>query len=206
MTQGRRDGDRWPASSPAMLRSSSTCGQRIPSPSPRSSHCARCTGVASARRGYHASGTAIRRPSRSETTISSTVTSTSLARGPSTVEELIPSLLEASAIHTDVVSNLIQFLCRKAAGRCQFQGAQPDLGKTPVPLHMDMWRLASFVAVKEKTIRSDNRHCRHRSIIPFSFQGMSRNLFRPADSRLRPRESGGSPCRSCRSGGYRVRA
>lgn len=93
--RAHRDAEGTPRSNPSALRSSSTSGQWIPAPSPRSSKRARCSGVALRRRGNQARGVARRRPSARTTTSSSSVTVTSLIRGSTLgIEKAMPCLLE----------------------------------------------------------------------------------------------------------------
>src|ERR1700694_2399697 len=67
----------------------------MPTPSPSNSQPLRCGSVAWRSRGNQARGTTILRPSTNETTSSSWLTSTAIARAlASTTEELIPCLQE----------------------------------------------------------------------------------------------------------------
>src|SRR5437762_10284607 len=87
--------DAFPAMSASTEISSSSCGQWIPSPRPIRLHVERSSTVAWPRRGYHARGTEIVRPSLKSTVSVSSVVSTFVARGTfnSIAEELIPCLV-----------------------------------------------------------------------------------------------------------------
>ena len=145
-----------PRKSPLTLRSSSTPGQWMPSPSPSSSQSARCSGVARRRRGNHASGAEIRRPSARTTINSSSVTSTCRARGlGSTAKELMPSLLESLFVVCYEPREFTQLVRCEASRRGQCDGLEPELGKAAITLHMHMRRLATLIAEEEEPIRAD---------------------------------------------------
>jgi hypothetical protein len=114
-----READGVPRRSPATLRSSSTSGQWIPAPSPRISKWRRCSGVARSRRGNHARGVAIRRPSARTTISSSSVSAISLARGSLLGdEELTPGLLESRSVFLDEPLNPANLVSGESGGRC----------------------------------------------------------------------------------------
>src|SRR6266542_4627517 len=152
---------------PATLRSSSTSGQWMPSPSPRSCQFDRCAGDAWSRRGNQASGTLTLRPSTSDTVSSSSVTRTSCARGTaSTTEELIPCLQKPlSILHHDTLDRA-QFGSRKPASRSQPNRIQPEFGHFPLLLSVDVRRLGALVAVGKEPKGADLPERRHREIPP----------------------------------------
>jgi hypothetical protein len=145
-----------PRKSPLTLRSSSTLGQWMPSPSPSSSQSARCSGVARRRRGNQASGAEIRRPSARTTVNSSSVTCTCRAKGlGSTAKELMPSLQESLVVICYEPHELTQLMrCEADRGR-QCDRLEPELGESAITLHMDVRRLTPFIAENEKPIRAD---------------------------------------------------
>ncbi len=117
--RAHRDAERAPRRSPSALRSSSTSGQWIPAPSPRSSKRARCSRVALRRRGNQARGVARRRPSARTTTSSSSVTVTSLIRGSTLgIEKATPCLLELVPSFLDDALNLAEFDRREPGTGC----------------------------------------------------------------------------------------
>ena len=145
-----------PRNRPFTLRSSSALGQWMPSPSPNSSHSARCSGDARRRRGNQASGAEMRRPSARTTVNSSSVTSTCRARGLySTAKELMPLLQKNLVVIGYQPHKLAQFICGKTTRRRQGNWLEPELGEGAITLHMDMRWLAAFVTKKEETIRAD---------------------------------------------------
>jgi hypothetical protein len=85
--------DARPVSKLPTLMSSSKAGQWMPEPPPISRQFERSSGVPCRRRGYHASGAEIERPSDSSAVIASPLMVTVSARttGVSVVEELIPA-------------------------------------------------------------------------------------------------------------------
>lgn len=97
--------DGWPESRFATLMSSSIFGQCTPCPPPMSRQELRSAAVACTRRGYHASGTAMVRPSVSPTVKVFSLTSTRLAKASrvSTVEALIPILQQLLSMLLDTV-------------------------------------------------------------------------------------------------------
>src|SRR5262249_46960528 len=108
--------------------SSSIASQWSPTPPPIASHCLRCAGVASSRRGNHTKGTDTVRPS-SNTTVSESSehdASTANASAAST-ETGIPSLQEEFSMLVDEFSNLRQFVASKTSVRRQRHRIEPEL-------------------------------------------------------------------------------
>ena len=83
-----------PRKRPRVLRSSSMSGQWIPYPAPAMRQFARCSDVACSRRGYHAKGTVMVRPSKRSTLIASSVTRTSLTRSPALGSKVVIPCLQ----------------------------------------------------------------------------------------------------------------
>jgi len=158
----RRGGAGVPLSSPSTLRSSSTSGQWMPSPLPRSSQLFLCSAVASRSRGNHARGTQSTRPSARLTTSSSSVQETSWARGLTlTAEVLIPSLQELNLMLENEDANLAKLLRRKVGGPRERDGLQPVLRELVAPPNVDVWGLDPFVTEEEEPVWPRNENGRH---------------------------------------------
>src|ERR1700692_3042901 len=117
----------------------------MPAPSPSSSQALRWASVAWRSRGNQASGTAILRPSVNETTSSSRVASTPIARAlASTTEEVIPCLQEVLPLFGHQALHSCKLGGREAAGRGESHGTEPEFRHLRFLLHVDMRRLAAL--------------------------------------------------------------
>ncbi len=122
----------------------------MPSPSPRISYFRNCAVVAPARRGNHTKGTAMVRPSTSDTMSSSSVNFTCCANGhTSTARVLIPGLQKFIFAFFDDPLYRPQFTGVEPFRTCQSNRSQPELCKEPLSLYMNMRRLSSFVTVSK---------------------------------------------------------
>src|SRR5579862_664882 len=98
----------------------------MPTPSPSNSQRLRWVSVAWRSRGNQARGTAILRPSTNETTRSSSVTSTAIARAlASTTEELIPCLQEVLPLFGHQTFHGSELGGREPAGCGESHGTEP---------------------------------------------------------------------------------
>src|SRR4051812_31520199 len=119
---------RVPRSNPDTLRSSSSVGQLMYSPSPMTRKSARSSIEPWRRLGNHASGTIRVRPSARCTTSSSSVTLISTARGlVSTAKEVIPSLHDSGVVFANDALHLRELVGSEASGFRQLDRRQPEL-------------------------------------------------------------------------------
>src|SRR5262245_26836646 len=150
-----------PASSPATDRSSSSSGQCKPMPPPPISQRERCSAVAANRRGNHASGTPMIRPSIKCTFIKSSVNSTDFASADVGRKEralffvplakvLMPGLQQFNLMLANKPFNFVQITAVKTVISHQAHRIEPKLGLQFGSFYMDVWRLVSLVAEKEK--------------------------------------------------------
>src|SRR5260370_23541153 len=131
--------------------------------------------LASHSRGYHASGVGILRPSASVTTSSSAVkaTETGLISPTSISKVLMPFAFEQIALRSQVTDNSADFMGGKSRIDRHREVMQPELGfEIPGP-DMDMRRLAAFVRIKERAIRSPAQDGRHPVLVVASSPGSS---------------------------------
>src|SRR4028118_2210319 len=118
----------------------------MPSPSPINSQSRRWAGVACKRRGYQTRGADIRRPSTRWTVTSSSVTTTSIARGSvSTAKVLIPCLQEVSTPILHDLLDLAQLMCSETLRICESNRFDPELGHLPLSANMHVWWLTTLV-------------------------------------------------------------
>src|ERR1700687_2149796 len=170
----------------------------MPTPSPSSSQPLRWASVAWRSRGNQARGTTILRPSINETTSSSWVTSTAVARAlASATEELIPCLQEVLPLFGHQALHGPQLGGRESAGGGESHRTEPELRDARFVLHMHMGRLVALVAVEEAAERSDPGN---------SWQGRSpssrgESKHRASREILRMVARGGSGSPSCSTGG-----
>jgi hypothetical protein len=102
-----------PRNNPSVLRSSSTSGQWIPWPPPAISHRWRCSGVALNKRGYHAKGTEMVRPSMRLTVKRSSSTETAFTRSSVLGAEVaMPCLQELCLVGTNQTQQFPVFSLR----------------------------------------------------------------------------------------------
>src|ERR1700686_2731702 len=123
----------------------------------------RAAASASRNRGYHASGVAILRPSASVTTSSSAVkaTETGLISPASISKVLIPFAFEAIALRSQVADNSADFMGGKSRIDRDREVVQPEFGFEVSGPDVNMRRLATFVRIKERAIRSPAQGGRH---------------------------------------------
>src|SRR5271157_3725032 len=107
------------------------------------------------KRGYHASGTVMVRPSRRATLRESLVNFTSATRSSAVSAKMpMPGLQEFRFMFGDQFLNPPQFLGRKPKVPCEPERLQPEFGREIIPVDMDVRRLMRLVAVEIKAIRT----------------------------------------------------
>src|ERR1043165_780298 len=123
----------------------------MPWPRPIRRQFLRCAGVASARRGDHASGMATSRPSARTTWIASSVTLTSIAVGSGLTAEMgIPCLQKPDAVLDHHQSNSIELMRSKSARLRDAHGIKPELRRVVSVLDVDMRRFGAFQTIEEE--------------------------------------------------------
>lgn len=130
--------------------SSSRSFQWIPRPRPISRQRLRSAAVARNRRGYHARGAEMLRPSLNSTRSVPSETATSSAKGTSIsiAEILIPSLHELNLTITNQSLNPGDFCPRKSTTALRPYWIEPEFCDPIIPLDMHMRRLASVSSAK----------------------------------------------------------
>src|ERR1019366_2791053 len=140
-----------PARRLCTLTSSSRPGQWIPSPPAMRRQLVRSAGVPCAKRGNHASGTVIVRPSASSATRASSLTltlwaSASLSSAP---EVLIPSPQQESRVFRDQFFDDSNLPAAETTALLQADRLQPNLCLSLFALDVHVGRLISIRRVKE---------------------------------------------------------
>jgi hypothetical protein len=107
------------------------------------------------RRGYHASGTVIERPSVRSTIKLSSVTTRLCARTSAT-KVLIPTPNQILNVVFHKLLNAIDFATAKTTTALQSHRIEPELGNIIVALNVDMFWLVAIAGVEEEPIRSDS--------------------------------------------------
>jgi hypothetical protein len=132
-----------------------------------SRHKRRSEGAACARRGYHASGADIVRPSESSTDRVSAVTRTSVANASRllAVKELIPALQQLLFVVLNQHSDPIEVFSPEPMTSFQSNWGQPKLRLAIIALDMDMGRLTTVAGVEEYAERSASQDSRHVAIL-----------------------------------------
>lgn len=144
-----------PLSRPAVLISSSISGQWIPNPPPALLQLARCAGVACRRRGYHAKGTMIVRPSNRSTLSESSVTRTSFTRSPALGSEVfMPGLQKHLLMLNYQRLDPTEFLGTRTKIVRQGNRVEPKLHRVIIPVYMDMRGLVRLMTVEVEPIRT----------------------------------------------------
>jgi hypothetical protein len=138
-------------------------GQWIPTPSPMRRYRTSCSAEALRRRGNHSSGTASSRPSARRTRSASVVHETSTARGSIlTAEVLIPFPGEEESILVYHAVKFRQLATPKSNIYCETNnGFEPEFRVSLCLLNVNVWRLVSFIAEKEKAIAADSENGGH---------------------------------------------
>ena len=140
----------------------------------------RWSGVASKRRGNHASGAASSLPSARTTTIRSSVTVTSTAVASSLTGEMgIPCLQEGQAMLDYKCPHSVYLMGPEAVGSRQADRIQPKLGDLVAVFDVDMRRLRPFQAVEEEAESSNPQNCWHRSTLGTSYDASRLGSTRP---------------------------
>src|SRR5579871_763549 len=147
----------------------------MPCPRPINRQFFRCSKVASARRGNHASGTASSRPSANTTTIRSSITATSTAVASNLTAEVgMPSLHKIHAVLDHQQTEPVQLVRAEPARFGNGNRLKPKLRDVVPVFYMDMWRLRSFHAVEEEPKSGYPQDGRHQH--PFQVKYDARDL------------------------------
>src|SRR5665811_420380 len=120
----------------------------------------RAAALASRSRGYQISGVAILRPSASVTTSSSAVNATETGRiSPTSISKvLMPFAFEDIALRSQMADNSADFMGGKSRIDRDREVVQPEFGFGITGPDVDMRRLAAFVRIEERTIRTPAQH------------------------------------------------
>src|SRR6186713_2039835 len=136
----------------------------MPSPRAISCHLPRSFALAWSKRGYHAKGTEILRPSVSSTVKVSSVTATAVARGVvvSVTEVVIPGLQQLPPVLIDEAGDVAKLCPPKTAAAGEPYWIEPELGDARIPLDMNVRGLVTVSRIEEKPIRPHSENGRHR--------------------------------------------
>src|SRR4030095_15697801 len=150
---------------------------------------ARCWSVAALRRGYQSRGVAILRPSTNVTTSSVAVNSTERGRrSPTSISKvLIPGRHKMVTLRSEMSNNIAKLVRRKARIDHDGQVMQPEFC-LPVPgTNVHVGGLVAFVGVKERTVGTPAKDCRHtlprELIYDMRLQGLTSFAFAVAELR-----------------------
>src|SRR5215470_1221787 len=135
----------------------------MPCPRPIRRQFRRWSGVASTRRGNHASGAASSRPSASTTTMRSSVTWTSTAVASGLMAEVgIPCLEKRCAMFDHQSAQPIYLMRSEAARFRKAHRFKPELGHAITMLNMNVRWLRSLQAIEEEAIPGCSKDGWHR--------------------------------------------
>src|SRR5258708_534199 len=135
----------------------------MPWPCPMRRQLLRCSRVASARRGDHASGAVTSRPSASTTWMLSSVTRTSIAVASGLTAEMgIPRLQKHCTIFDDQKPKSVQLVRSKAAGLGNTHRIEPELRDIVSMLNVNVRRLRSFQTIEKEPKAGGPQYGRHQ--------------------------------------------
>src|SRR5512143_2263678 len=119
----------------------------MPYPAPTISQLALCSGLACRRRGYHTSGTVIVRPSSKSTLRLSSEKRTSRTASPALSSEvLIPAFQQDITVFGNQPLDHTQLSRGKTKIASQGDGLEPELGRKPVSVNMNVGGLFEVMA------------------------------------------------------------
>src|SRR5205085_647059 len=124
----------------------------------------RCSGVASNKRGYHAKGTVMVRPSTRSTLKLSSSVRTSFTRSPGLIPEVfMPCPQKLLLVIRNHSPDFTKLLCCEAQIACQRHRIEPEFRRFFVTVHVHMRRFAAIVAHEVYTVRPNDGDGGHRA-------------------------------------------
>lgn len=155
--------ERFPASKPSALMSSSNDSQRIPSPPPINRHALLSPRVAWTSRGNQSSGADTIRPSPRRTTSAESVTRTAWTTNPPLLdaEEVMPTFYQILLVKANEAPDLRKHVATNPSRSLESNRIQPEFGRPVFELHMHMRWFIAIPGVDEKSERTGSKKGRH---------------------------------------------